>query len=126
MTRHFNITPIKNSKYQCIVFSLTTERLDNYIYDLEKELEKLKVAGDILLDLIVSNGIKYRRYIVLYFDGKEINLRSYKNIDKIGLDIQEASNSFYNNHFDVIENSVLTRPQKFLFRKQLKKDKVSR
>lgn len=121
MVRHFNITPIKSSKYQRIVFSLTTERLDNYIYELEEELKKEEIVGNILMDLIISNGVKHRRYALLYFDGNNINLDSFKIIDTIEMSIEKVSNIFYYKNIKLIENSVLTRPQKFLFRKKLEK-----
>lgn len=121
MVKHFNITPIKSSKYKRIVFSLTTERLDNYIYELEEELKKEEIVGNILMDLIISNGIKHRRYALLYFDGNNINLDSFQIINKIEMPIEKVSNIFYSKYFELIENSVLTKPQKFLFRKKLEK-----
>lgn len=120
MNKPFFLAPLFTQEYSYISFSLTSERLDDYYQQLEIELENLQAQGNILLDLIVSNGIKYNRFVSLYFDGRKLNLDSYKNITDVTSTIENISNKFYSSHLNVIEDSVLTKPQKFLFKKKIK------
>jgi hypothetical protein len=119
MNKIFDIQPLNDGVYKFISFSLTSDRLDDYRRDLESELSKFKTDGWVLLDLISSNGMKTKRFASLYFDGITFDVQTYKNPRDINSKIEDKCLSFYKKHIYAIENSVLTKPQKFLFKKKL-------
>lgn len=119
MNKSYSLSPLNKGPYVYISFSLTSERLDDYYSELENELKQLAVKGKVLLDLLSSNGVKSQRFVSIYFDGNHFSYSSFENIEYVGDDIESISHSFYKEHLYAIENSVLTKPQKFLFKKKL-------
>ena len=121
MEKHFSLKRLRACEYKYISFSLTSERLDNYYRELEVELAQLKVKGKVLFDLISSNGLKSQRYASIYFNGAHLDLDTFKNVLKVDSEIEQLCLKFYKSHYEAIENSVLTKPQRFLFKKKLHK-----
>jgi hypothetical protein len=119
MNKSYSLSPLNMGPYAYISFSLTSERLDDYYSELENELKQLAVKGKVLLDLLSSNGVKAQRFVSLYFDGNHFSYSSFENIESVSDDIESISHSFYKEHLYAVENSVLTKPQKFLFKKKL-------
>nr|WP_294927776.1 type II toxin-antitoxin system RnlB family antitoxin [uncultured Flavobacterium sp.] len=108
----------ENNEFGFLALSIDYSRLDEYIYDVEKELKKKKYIGKIVFDLLVNNGINDRFYSCL-FDGQKILLGSLSSIKNLDNDIQKASSNFYLSNFDIINNSYISKQSKFLIKKKL-------
>jgi hypothetical protein len=117
MNKSYSLTPLSNGKYKYLSYSLTSERLDDYCSELEAELRRLAVKGRVLLDLLISNGQKNQRFASVYFDGNQFNFESFEHVSKVDRTIKSLSRAFYKSHISAIDKSVLTQPQKFLFKR---------
>ena len=116
--KNYILKKIDENNY--LYLSLNSNRLDAYIYEIEKKLKKNKFQGNIIFDLLMNNGLKDRFYKAK-FDGNNIILKtlSFTNInDKI----KETSDNFYFSNIDIINNSnSLFDVEKFTMKKQLEK-----
>ena len=103
-----------------IILSKNSARIHDYLIDIQNILKKHHYKGKCIFDLLLSNGIdKNNRFFEAHFNGRYFDLTSFKNIKEINTYVEKTSNSFYANNFDLIDNSILTKPQKFLLKKRL-------
>ena len=91
---------------------------DSCIYDVEKDLQRTKFKGKIVIDLLPLNGINDRFYS-LNFDGKKFNYSSISIIQSLDSEIETLSSNFYLNHFDIIEKLSISKHSKFLIKREL-------
>lgn len=118
MLKRFELAHIDHTAYQCVSLSLCSEGIDYFYEDLESELKRINSKGRILFDLLLSNGYKSDRFVSLYFDGEKFDLSTYeveKNIEK---KIENYCSNYFIEHHFLLENSVLTKPQRFIFKKK--------
>ena len=104
--------------YPCIVFSTSYINPMDQKDAIEKDLRKIGVKGKILFDLLLSHGNIPDRFFEAIFDGDEISEDSLKSIESISEKIKEISSDFYHSQHDYLENSVLSKAQKFLIKKK--------
>jgi len=75
------------------------------------------VKGKILFDLLLSHGNNPDRFYEASFDGEKINEESLKAAKSISKTIKRLSMGFYQEQNGFLENSVLSKAQKFLIKK---------
>lgn len=109
---------IENNEFGFLALSIDYSRLDEYIYDIEKELKIKKYKGKVIFDLLANNGINDRFYFCM-FDGKKIVLNTLSAIEDLNSEIEKISSNFYLSHFDIISNSYISKQSKFLIKKKL-------
>ena len=85
---------------------------------LEKELKQIGVQGKILFDLLLSHGNTPDRFFEAFFNGEKISEESLKSTGSISKKIKEISIDFYHSQQHFLENSVLSKTQKFLIRRK--------
>lgn len=105
---NYTLHRLDHPKYDWVVFSIHYERCDQYIEELISELKSKNIQSPILIDLLCSNGLSDRFY--------ELSINPFK-ISKTLIDgtLYEYCNEWYRNHNELLENSVLSKAQKFLF-----------
>ncbi len=109
---------IENNEFGFLALSIDYSRLDEYIYDIEKELKIKKYKGKVVFDLLANNGINDRFYFCM-FDGKKIVLNTLSAIENLNIEIEKISSNFYLANFDIISNSYISKQSKFLIKKKL-------
>jgi len=85
---------------------------------IEQDLKKIGIRGKILFDLLLSHGNTPDRFFEVVFNGQEIDEESLRRLASISENIKSLSLKFYNSQQDLVENSVLTKAQKFLVMKK--------
>lgn len=85
---------------------------------IERDLKRIGIKGKILFDLLLSHGNTSDRFFEAVFNGQVINEETLKRLESISGNIRKLSLDFYNSQQDLVENSVLTRAQKFLVKKK--------
>lgn len=111
----FTISKINNKDFQFLVFSNSFLCLDEYYKNLENELKAFG-ACTILLDLLLSNGFS-ERYFKINFDGNALDLQSIEKVPFVDHAVYVFSCKYFKNHPQFVDNSNLTRPQKFLVKR---------
>lgn len=116
---NFYLKRTDNPEMDFIAFSLTQERVHEYIDDIGHELKELDFVGYILFDLFMCNGLdSNNRFYTAFFNGENIDLNSFKNCKDVPTEILQECNFFYKNNYKLINDSALTKPQKYLFKKR--------
>lgn len=109
---------VNNSEFGYLSIGVDYSRLDEYLFDVEKDLKKRKYKGKIIFDLLTNNGLNDRFYKA-DFDGKKILLGTISNISILDLGIKKVSSAYYLSNFDLIQQSYISNQAKFLIRKEL-------
>lgn len=113
----YTIIETKNKQYPIIICSLEYKSLSDYILDVEKNLMEKSYRGIVLFDLLQSNGLN-DRYYLMPFNGLSFE---YKDIsDKVSLpkSILELTNRFYEKNKYISDNGILNKAQKLKISKQ--------
>lgn len=112
----FKIHKKERDIFPVVVYSMSYDSPMNYITYLERKLNKMEFDGEVLFDLLLSNGTHDRFYETLFTDGKFGKTFSSA---QPSLEIQEESLDFYSSNKDILGNSVLTKGQIFLIKNKI-------
>ena len=104
--------------YPYIVFSTCYMNPLDHKEVLEKNLQEIGAKGKILFDLLLSHGNTPDRFYEAFFNGKKINGKSLISTESISKKVKEISIDFYHSQQHFLENSVLSKAQKFLIRRK--------
>ena len=119
MNKQYNLKKISDPECQYIIFSVDYHRIEDYISDLSKELSRKSYSGTVMFDLLLSNGMNSDRYVKASFDGSKFLLKTMVTVDNVDERIRTLSLKFYQKKPEYLENSILSRAQKFLIRRKL-------
>lgn len=108
----FEVKLVKGSRIHAISFSLDSTRPDDYYEALEKSLTKLKIDGEVLLDLLACNGKTTRRFFTVQFvDGRLMfNTMRVAKEEMLEPTLLKMCSSFYARNDERISGSVLSTP----------------
>lgn len=116
---------MKNSKYYIIpvyedsilVVINSWERFEYYLDELEAELSHRSENLTVYFDFLVKNGPRDRFFKTTISQGK-LDLRSFKSI-KVETKLEEISNQYFSKNIKVLDDSLLTKAQRFLYKREL-------
>ena|ERR1035437_7849492 len=113
---NFHIELLKGGKL--LVVPTTFLRPEYYMEQLENILlSHYKNVSCVYFDFLIKNGTKDRFYKVCISDHKLIH-STFRKADDDN-EIIEKSNSFFSNNVNLINDSYLSKAQKFLLKKNL-------
>ena len=118
MNSHYKILNTGIARYRCIVFATSYINPMDQKDALEEDLMRIGIKGKVLFDLLLSHGNNQDRYFEAFFNGEKISEESLKSTESISKKIKEISLDFYHSQQHFLENSVLSKSQKFLIRKK--------
>lgn len=98
-------------------YYLSTSAYDGVSIEME-ELHVLigNYKGEVVFDLLITNGLATNRFIQGYFDGERLLGGDFEVIDLPTKEMINISREFYMEHTEIIENSILPNAHKFLIR----------
>jgi len=115
-TKKYELIELSHDKI--LVISQTWERPEVYWDDLIQDLKPLqKVDAEMYFDFLLKNGPRDRFYKAQLKDG-QVLFASFKRIS-LEESLIKISNEFFAKHWSLVENSLLTKIQKFAFRRQI-------
>jgi len=112
MNKPFKVQAVSAGRIHAISFSLDSTRPEDYYGTLEKSLARLKIDGEVLLDLLACNGQTSRRFFIVQFDGKKLVYRSMKVAKPEALEpmVLNLCSTFYAKNVSKLRQSVLSTP----------------
>lgn len=116
MKKTFFVQETKNKIYPIIVQSLDKSRLDEYIFEVADTLHNLPFKGNIIIDMLTSNGFR-DRFFSIYYNGNSFEYSTIKSLKEIPRTILKKSNNFYCSNKVILKNSVLSKSQKLRYSK---------
>jgi hypothetical protein len=110
MRKSFAVKKIVSDRLQAISFSLDATRPEEYFASLERDLGKLGVGGEVLLDLLACNGATSRRFVVVTFDGSHFDRRTMhiKSGAELGEDVVAYCADYYSKRLSKLDATVLS------------------
>lgn len=91
------------------------------VFIISDELAKQNYKGEVLFDLLLSNGFTPNRFLSMQFDGTKLLPQTTKKIEGIPEKLLKEIYAFYYEHTEYVEQSSLPDVQKHL----LKNNKIA-
>jgi hypothetical protein len=112
MNKPFKVKATSCGRIHAISFSLDSTRPEEYFETLEKSLARLKVDGEVLLDLLACNGQTSRRFFTVEFDGKRLNFQTMRiaKAEAIETTLLDQCADFYAKNVAKLTSTVLSTP----------------
>lgn len=89
------------------------------VFLVSKDLESQGYKGEVLFDLLLSNGFSQNRFLKMIFDGDKINPKTSEIINEVPCILMNEIYEFYYSHPEYVENSILSDAQKYLIKNKL-------
>ncbi|CAK2474402.1 Type II toxin-antitoxin system RnlB family antitoxin [Vibrio crassostreae] len=122
MNKYYELIESRDQEYAYMSMSTDFSRPDEYKDCLESELKSLGHHGCVIFDLLLCNGFKKERFYSAYFDGAKIINSTFVRQDNVRPEILKRCADFYQKNYElVVNNQVLTKPQKFILKKGIVK-----
>ena len=107
----YEIQIFDSLEYNIIVYSRGANTISDYIKEVAGQLISRNYTGLVLFDLLLSNGVN-DRYYILNFNGNQFDYKTLRKLDIISNKIYNTSNNYYRNNISLLESSILTPKQK--------------
>ena len=107
----YEIQVLDSLEYNIIVYSRAANTISDYIKEVAVQLISKNYTGLVLFDLLLSNGVN-DRYYILNFNGYQFEYNTLRKLDIISHKIRNTSNNYYRNNISLLESSILTKKQK--------------
>lgn len=107
----YEIQILDSLEYNIIVYSRGANTISDYIKEVAGQLISRNYTGLVLFDLLLSNGVN-DRYYILNFNGNQFDYKTLRKLDTISNKIYNTSNNYYRNNISLLESSILTPKQK--------------
>lgn len=107
----YEIQILDSLEYNIIVYSRGANTISDYIKEVAGQLISRNYTGLVLFDLLLSNGVN-DRYYILNFNGNQFDYKTLRKLDIISNKIYNTSNNYYRNNISLLESSILTPKQK--------------
>lgn len=80
-------------------------------------LHDKEFSGNVLFDLLCSNGLESNRFMSAVFDGDKFSKSTFKveSLDTFPSEVVENQNAYFSNHKWLLENSILSNHQVLKF-----------
>lgn len=122
-SKNFALYDSPDERHVFVCFSLDSTRPENYLEQLESELQKRSRPGLVLLDLFASNGASSRRFFEVSFDGKTLqwlNARIAKSDDINSATLDYCRRFYSKRKTDMQRRGILSKPSLYREFKDLK------
>lgn len=114
----FQLVRLAHPKYDWICFSTSYDRIDQYIEEVVVKLKQHNVHGPVLFDLLCSNGVNDRFFVIDFKSNMQLKSDVFQSITELDEVVIEFCDRWYVAHSVLLQNSVLTKAQKFLIKKR--------
>lgn len=119
MNALFEISIINSFDNKVLVLSKGANTMSDYISDIAKLLSEKSYRGEVIFDLVLSNGIEDRYYGV-NFNGNSFDLITLNRYTNVSFEILRQSKMYYREHIKLLRSSNLSIYQREQFIKFLK------
>ncbi len=104
---------IGKKKEYALVIGTSYESPLSALPRIEEELRSMNYNGNVVFDLLLSNGKASNRFVRLNFNRNSFDHNSFQVVYKVGNDLQEISRSFFRKNKELLNRGVLTDQERF-------------
>lgn len=116
--RYYELLALEGSPYSLMILSVSYISPTEHLDCLEKDLAAQDFRGKVIFDFLLANGNNFNRFAEAYFNGSKFDLMSFSVVNPKA-QIRQSSLDFYRKHLELLDQSVLSKPTKFLIRKNI-------
>lgn len=98
----YEIQVLDSLEYKIIVYSRGINTLSDYVKEVASQLLLRNYTGVVLFDLLLSNGVN-DRYYILNFNGRSFEYDTLRKLNMISNKIHNISNNYYKSNIDLLE-----------------------
>lgn len=109
----------KINESQCIVLSTSYISPLDEISTLQNQLEKHSCSGEVIIDLLLCNGVSDNRYVTMYFNGKNFDFSTLRVMPKVNDLITSISKSFYMCNKHLLTRGILPDAHRYIIEQGL-------
>lgn len=120
MMNNFELIAFQGDERKLVLSTSYASPLSS-VFIISDELAKENYKGEVLFDLLLSNGFTSNRFLSMQFDGKKLLPQTAKKIEEIPEKLLKEIYTFYFEHAEYVEQSSLPDVQKHL----LKNNKIA-
>ena len=102
----YSIQKLDQDRY--LVFGKNYARIDDLFIVVSEDLKKKKFKGELVFDLLLSNGNNSSRFFQITFTGEVFELDTLKKIKQPDNGIIDKVNSYLRKHRDILYNGILS------------------
>lgn len=106
---------LEHTKLCIIVSSVSYESPLQDLPEIESCLKVKNYIGNVVFDLLCSNGDELNRFVTMNFNGSFFNRRTLKALEKPSNDLISKQKDFYRQNKAFISNSILSSKLKARF-----------
>lgn len=101
---------IKVDKYTVVLIN-NNSRITEVLNDVETTIKKKKYFGNVIFDLLLSNGLN-NRFFEIPFENEKFAINKIKKIDQPNNKLLNKANKYYRENVNFINDSIITRIEK--------------
>lgn len=89
------------------------------VFLIAKELSSQNFKGEVIFDLLLSNGFTNNRFLKMQFDGEQLITNSTEILTNVDENVRKEIYDYYFGHPEYIDRSRLPMSQKYLLKNKL-------
>lgn len=114
----YDVVNVQSEEYKLVISTSYVSPLSK-IFLIAKELSSQEYKGEVIFDLLLSNGFASNRFLKMTFDGTKLTPDSTKVISNVSDSLLKEIYNYYFKHPEYVERSSLPDTQKHLLKNKL-------
>ncbi|MGG3915797.1 type II toxin-antitoxin system RnlB family antitoxin [Rossellomorea vietnamensis] len=110
--KRYHILDLNSDSRKVVVATSYVSPLSQ-VYAIAFELKSIGYKGEVIFDLVLSNGFSSNRFLKTDFDGEHLNIGGIEVLPKLKSNILNELYTFFYQHPQYIKASSLPEPQKY-------------
>lgn len=111
--KRYHILNLKTDSCKVVVATSYVSPLSQ-VYAIANELKSIDYKGEVIFDLVLSNGFSSNRFLKTVFDGDQLNIAKIEVLSKVKNNILDELYVFFYEHPQYVKASSLPEPQKYV------------
>lgn len=111
--KRYHILNLKTDSCKVVVATSYVSPLSQ-VYAIANELKSVDYKGEVIFDLVLSNGFSSNRFLKTVFDGDQLNIAKIEALSKVKNNILDELYVFFYEHPQYVKASSLPEPQKYV------------
>lgn len=111
--KRYHILNLKSDSCKVVVATSYVSPLSQ-VYAIANELKSIDYKGEVIFDLVLSNGFSSNRFLKTNFDGDQLNIGKIEAFSKVKDNILDELYVFFYENPQFVKASSLPEPQKYV------------
>lgn len=111
--KRYHILDLQSDSRKVVVATSYVSPLSQ-VYAIAHELNSVGYKGEVIFDLVLSNGFSNNRFLKTDFDGDQLNIGKIEVLPKLKSDVLDELYTFFYEKPEYVKASSLPEPQKYV------------